>query len=148
MPATLPPPQGTPSVTTAAGHVAPVAELLGGIVGDVQTLIKQQAAMLRAEIREDFNRGKTATLYIGTGLGLAAVGTLFLVIGLVYLLNYLAPALPLFACWFLVGGLLVGGGLIAAYAGKKLFEKYNPLPDKTLHALTENLTWQTTPSPR
>ena len=96
MPATLTPPQAIPPVP-AAGHVAPVAELLGGIVGDVQTLIKQQAQMLRAEIREDFNRGKAASVYIGTGLGLAAVGTLFLVVGLVYLLQYLT-ALPPFAC--------------------------------------------------
>ena len=146
MPATLTPPQGTPTVT-ATGHVAPVAELLGGIVGDVQTLIKQQAQMLRAEIREDFNRGKAATLYIGAGLGLAAVGTLFLVIGVVYLLYYLVPALPLFACWLIVGGLLVAGGLAAAAAGKRIFEKYNPLPDKTFNALTENLSW-TTPSPK
>ena len=79
---------------------------------------------------------------------LAAIGTLFLVVGLVYLLNYLAPSLPLFACWLIVGGVLVAGGLAAAYVGKTIFEKHNPLPDKTFNALTENLTWQTTPSPK
>ena len=42
---------------------------------------------------------------------------------------------------------MVAGGLAAAYAGKTIFEKYNPLPDKTFNALTENLTW-TTPSPK
>jgi hypothetical protein len=145
MPATLTPPQDTPP---APGHVAPVAELLGGIVSDVQTLFKQQTAMLRAEIREDFRRGRVAAAYIGAGLGLAAVGVLFLVVGLVYLLQYLAPSLPEFACWLIVGGALVAGGLLAALAGKKIFEKYNPLPDKTLNALTENLTWPTTQPPK
>lgn len=148
MPATMTPPQDTPAVTTASGHVAPVAELLGGIVSDVQTLIKQQAQMLRAEVREDFNRAKTATVYIGAGLVLAVVGVLFLVVGLVHLLHYLAPSLPLFACWLIVGGALVAGGLAAAFAGKKIFEKYNPLPDKSFNALTENLTWPTTPNPK
>jgi len=147
MPATLTPPQGTPAVNPST-PVANVAELLGGIVGDVQTLVRQQAQMLRAEIKEDFRRGRTATIYIGTGLMLAAVGTLFLMVGVVYLLNYLAPSLPPFACWLIVGGLLVAGGLAAAYAGKTIFEKHNPLPDKTFNALTENLTWQTTPSPK
>jgi hypothetical protein len=145
MPATMTPPQGTPAVT-APGHVAPVAELLGGIVGDVQTLIKQQAQMLRAEIREDFRRGKQASMYIGAGLVAAGVGSLFLVIGLVYLLQYLTQ-MHEFACWLIVGGLLVGGGLAAAYVGKTIFEKYNPLPEKTFNALTENLTW-TTPNPK
>lgn len=148
MPATMTPPQGTPAVDPATTPVASVAELLGGIVGDVQTLIRQQAQMLRAEIKEDFRRSQTAALYIGAGLLLAAVGTLFLVVGLVHLLHYLAPSLPYFACWLIVGGVLVAGGLAAAYAGKKIFEKYNPLPDKTFNALTENLTWQTTPSPK
>ena len=146
MPATVTPPQGSPVVPAQPGHAAPVAELLGGIVGDVQTLIKQQAAMLRAEIREDFRRGKQASLYIGAGLVLANVGVLFLVIGFVYLLQYLTK-LELFACWLIVGGVLVAGGLTAAFAGKRIFEKYNPLPDKTLNALTENLTW-TTPNPK
>ena len=147
MPATLTPPPSTPVPQAAAGHVAPVAELLGGIVGDVQTLIKQQAQMLRAEVREDFRRGRAAAVYIGAGLGLAAIGVLFLVIGVVYTLNHFVPTLPLFACWLIVGGLLAAGGLAAAYAGKTIFEKYNPLPDKTFNALTENLSW-TTPSPK
>jgi len=147
MPSTIPPPQGTPAVTTATGTVAPVAELLGGIVSDVQTLIKQQAQMLRAEVREDFNRAKTATLYIGAGLVLAVVGVLFLVVGLVHLLQYLTQLQP-FACWLIVGGLLVAAGLAAAYVGKTIFEKYNPLPDKSFNALTENLTWPTTPNPK
>jgi hypothetical protein len=131
---------------TRPGAVAPLAELVSGIVGDVQTLIRQQAQMLRAEVKEDFRRGRAAAAYVGAGLGLAAVGVLFLVIGLVYLLQYLTDLHP-FACWLIVGGVLTAAGLAAAYAGKKIFEKHNPLPDKTFNALTENLTW-TSPNPK
>ena len=32
-------------------------------------------------------------------------------------------------------------GIIGLFAGKRIFEKNNPLPDKTLNALEENLSW-------
>ena len=38
---------------------------------------------------------------------------------------------------------LAGGGLV--YFGKKKFESFNPLPDKTFNALQENLSWKTSP---
>jgi len=41
------------------------------------------------------------------------------------------------------------GGLIALFAGKRIFDSFNPLPDKTFNALQENLSWNTTtPSPK
>jgi len=39
------------------------------------------------------------------------------------------------------GGVVLVVGLIALFAGKRVFEKNNPLPDKTLNALEENLSW-------
>jgi len=32
-------------------------------------------------------------------------------------------------------------GVIGLLVGKRIFEHNNPLPDKTLHALEENLSW-------
>jgi hypothetical protein len=99
--------------------------------------------MLRAEMREDMRRTKEAAKFMGLGVTLAAVGGLFLLVGLVALLNWLAPALPQWACWAIVGGVLLVGGLIAVYAGKRIFDSFNPLPDKTAHALEENISWLT-----
>ena len=120
-----------------------LTELVSGIVSDAQTLIRQQVTMLRAEVKEDVRRTKDAAIYMGIGAGVAALGSLFLVIGVVYLLNYLAPTLPLFACWMIVGGVIVLGGGIAFVVGKRLFNSFNPLPDKTINALQENLSWIT-----
>ena len=99
--------------------------------------------MLRAEVKEDVRRTKDAAIYMGIGAGVAALGSLFVVIGLVYLLNWFAPGLPLFACWMIVGGVIVLGGGIAFLVGKRLFNSFNPLPDKTINALQENLSWIT-----
>ena len=122
-------------------HQPSMTELVSGIVSDAQTLIRQQVSMLRTEIKEDMRRTKEAAKYMGFGAGLAALGGLFLVISLVYLLNWLAPALPEWACWAIVGGVLFVGGAGAMYAGKRIFDSFNPLPDKSAQALEENLTW-------
>ena len=37
------------------------------------------------------------------------------------------------------------GAAVADDAGKKKFESFNPLPDKSTEALKENLEWKTKP---
>lgn len=135
----------TPTRPDVDRNSSSVAELLSGILDDAQTLVRQQAAMLRAEIREDGRRTIEVVQYMSAGAVLAAVGALFLMITLVYLLNWLVPTLPLWACWGIIGGVNLVGGVIAIVVGRRLLGQYNPLPDKTLNAIEENITWKTTP---
>jgi predicted lysophospholipase L1 biosynthesis ABC-type transport system permease subunit len=127
---TAPPPAGEPTVT----------QLVSGIAEDAQRLIRQQYQMLRAEVKEDIRRTKTALKYMGLGIAASLVGAMFLVIALPLLINW-AFNLPAWAGWAIVGGVVLVVGLIALFAGKRVFEKNNPLPDKTLNALEENLSW-------
>jgi hypothetical protein len=129
-PLTAPPPAGEPTVT----------QLVSGIAEDAQRLIRQQYQMLRAEVKEDIRRTKTALKYMGLGIAASLVGAMFLVIALPLLINW-AFNLPAWAGWAIVGGVVLVVGLIALFAGKRVFEKNNPLPDKTLNALEENLSW-------
>jgi hypothetical protein len=139
------PPADPPAgVGTATGDQPSLTELVSGIVTDAQTLFRQQVVMLRSEFKEDMRRTKEAAKYMGVGATVAAVGALFLVVSLVYLLHWLAaPHLPEWACWAIVGGVLAIGGGIAMYAGKRIFDSFNPLPDKTATALQENVSWIT-----
>lgn len=132
---------GIQTPADAASGQPSITDLVSGILSDAQTLMKQQVAMLRSEVKEDLRRTQEAVQYMGLGAAVAALGGLFLSISLVYLLAHLAPSLPLWACWAIVGGVLAVGGLAALYAGKRLFDSFNPLPDKTLNAAQENLTW-------
>lgn len=121
-----------------------LTDLVSGILSDAQTLIKQQATMLRAEIKEDFRRTGDVAKYMSVGAVLATLGGLFLLIGLVHTLHYFVPTLDISACWCIFGALMIAAGVAAMYAGKRILARYNPLPDKTLNALEENLTWKTT----
>ncbi|MFL5330730.1 MAG: phage holin family protein [Gemmataceae bacterium] len=119
-----------------------ITELVAGIVNDAQTLIKQQFAMLRAEVKQDVSRATQASKFLGIGAGLAGIGTLFLAIGVVYLLHSLfGPDLALWACWAIVGGVLTVAGIAAFFVGRNYLKTVTPLPDQTINAFQENLSW-------
>jgi VIT1/CCC1 family predicted Fe2+/Mn2+ transporter len=126
----------------APAHEATLMELVSGIAEDAQRLIRQQYLMLRAEIREDIQRTKSALTYMSAGIVASLIGVVFLVVALPLLINSVFE-LPPWAGWAIIGGVMLVLGIIGLLAGKRIFEKNNPLPDKTLHALEENLSWIT-----
>jgi hypothetical protein len=131
-PLTANPPGGEPTLT----------QLVSGIADDAQRLIQQQYQMLRAEVKEDIRRTKSAIKYLSLGIGAALVGAVFLVVALPLLLNDLLDMTHRpWVGWAIIGGVMLVLGVIGLLVGKRIFEKNNPLPDKTLNALEENLSW-------
>jgi len=70
------------------------------------------------------------------------LGLVMLCVMLAYLLQDLFH-LPTWGGFAIVGGALalLGGALILW--GKKHFDAFNPLPDKTVEGLKENIQWKT-----
>jgi hypothetical protein len=122
------------------GREPTVTELIAGIAEDAQRLIKQQYQMLRAEVKEDIRRTKSALTYMSAGIVASLIGVFFLVVALPLLLNWAFNLAP-WAGFAIVGIVLLLLGIVGLFAGKRIFEKNNPLPDKTLNALEENLSW-------
>lgn len=118
-----------------------MSELLAGIIGDTQTLIRQQFAMLRAEAASDLRKAADAGKVVYAGLALSGTGLLIISIGVVYLLQWLAPDLPLWACWMLVGGPVTVIGVIASSLGWRRLQAMTPIPEQSLKSLQENLSW-------
>jgi hypothetical protein len=137
----VPPSDTATGGTATANDKPPLTDLVSGIVSDAQTLLRQQINMLRSEFKEDMRLTKEAAKYMGVGAMVASLGGIFLLISLVFLLDWAMPDLPLWACWAIVGGVLFLGGLTAVYVGKRIFNSFNPLPDKTVNALQENVSW-------
>jgi hypothetical protein len=122
------------------------ATLLSGIISDAQHLIQQQLAMFRQEIRDDVRKGKQAIVPLAVGIGITAVGGVFLLLMLPLLLHWAVPALPLWACFGILGGVLatLGGALV--YAGVRKIESLDLLSNQAVEAFKENLTWTTKPT--
>ena len=127
----------------AAGGEPTLTELVSGITSDAQRLLQQQYQMLRAELKEDIRRTKSALAYMGFGIAATVVGAIFLVVALPLLINDgldVVQTRP-WVGWAIIGGVMLVVGIIGLLLGRRIFQKNNPLPDKTLNALEENLSW-------
>jgi hypothetical protein len=121
-------------------HASPDASmtsLVTGILSDAQDLIKQQLELVKHEIREDVREAKEAAASLALGLGIAAVGCLFVCTMLVFLLQ--KAGLDLWACFGIVGGILLVVGLVLTYLAKKEAETINPLEGQAARALEESV---------
>jgi hypothetical protein len=121
-----------------------VTGLVSGIVNDAQELIKQQVALVRAEIKADFQRAVRAAVMLAIGSLAAVPAVILLCFMAVYLLH--EPAgLPLWASFLIVGGVfaVLSGVLIGV--GIQRFRSFNPLPDQSVEAFKENVRWMTNP---
>jgi len=121
-----------------------LSELVSGILNDVQHLLKQQVDLIKSEFKADLRKTKQAAQCFGVGTILLSIGAVLLSIAGVYALEAFAH-LPLWACWLIVGGGLTVLGVVAMAVGKSILNSYNPLPDKSLNALQENVSCLTNP---
>jgi len=129
-----------------------LTSLLGGIISDFGDLIRQEIRFARAEIKSDLVKTREATMILGIGVGVACVAGLLLAWMLVHLLHWLTlpagarldeAALPLWACFGIVGATLaILGGLLIQTAVRK-FQSFNPLPEQTAQTVKENVQWIT-----
>lgn len=132
---------------------ASLTALVKGIVNDVGDLIKQQLQFAQAEVKKDLRQTGEASRLLAMGVGIAFFGLVPLTFMLVHLLHWLTsppvadpatqPLLPLWACHGIVGLFILAVGGSLAYAGKKKFDNFNPLPDETVKTMKENLQWAT-----
>ena len=122
-----------------------VAALASGIVHDFQELVKQQLDLFRHEVKADVRKAREASTSLAIGTGLTVLGGLLLCFGIVHLLSWLVPALPLWGSYLIVGGLLGAPGAGLSYYACQQFRASNLLPDESAEALKENLEWTTKP---
>jgi hypothetical protein len=127
-----------------------LVSLVGGIVGNAQTLIEQQATLLRREIEGEIRHAQSAALSLAVGTGITTVGSVLLLLMVVHAVQA-ATAMPLWGCYGLVGGVVVVvGALLLFFGGREAAAVQLIPPPQTTEALKENVEWlkqQTTSKP-
>jgi len=117
-----------------------VSTLLSGIVGDAQELVRKEIALARQEIREEINNAKDAGIKLVIAGAVLAVGGLLLVLtlaqALAYFLNW-----PVWTGYGIVGVVLAAVGYILFSSAQKRMKQINPVPEKTVETMKENVEW-------
>jgi uncharacterized membrane protein YqjE len=114
--------------------------LLRGILMDLRTLIREEVALARVEIREQAGRAKAAALSFGIAVAALAFGGIFLLIALATaiadLLNW-----PVWAGFLIVAVVLSGVGMVMLTSGRKQLQSVHAVPEETISTLKENSEW-------
>ncbi len=117
----------------------PLGDLLKQLTRDSATLVRQEVALAKAELRQNVKSLAKDAAMIAIGAVLALVGGLVMVAFLVILLgdvldNYWLGALIVGVLFLLVGGLL-------AMSGAKKLQKEEVAPTRTIETLKEDKQW-------
>jgi len=124
----------------------PITEVVRGIVEDFQKLMTQQVALLRAEVKSDWEKTKMALMPMAAGAAFCLVALVQFGIAAGMLIYWAtAPAgidparIPMWGAFGIAGILFAAIGGIMIAVGARAFNSFNPLPDETMRAFEKNL---------
>ena len=117
-----------------------MASLLGGIVSDLQTLIRQEVALAKTEAVREWDKAKSAAGSLAAGVATLALGGLLLLLTVVCVLHEVA-GLPWWASFLIVGGALAVLGLVLFYTGRNKAARVHVIPPQTAETMRENVQW-------
>jgi hypothetical protein len=120
-----------------------LAALVGGLVDDTQRLLRQELALARREVRDEWNKTKTAAALLGTGLAVLSLAIGLLAVALAKLLAFLV-AVPEWGGFGIVGLFLVVLGGLLGFAGRGKLRTIRLVPQQTVETLRQDLDAVTT----
>ena len=121
-------------------HEESIRGLMRGILSDVRTLIREELAMARVEMRENAGRARSAAFAFGIAAAALACGGVFLLVAAATAVADLL-AWPLWA-GFLVVALVLGlVGLATLMSGRQRLRELHAVPRETISTLKENSEW-------
>lgn len=122
---------------------ASLGEIVGEITTDLSTLVRQELALAKAELKEEATKAGAGVGMLG-GAGLAGYFLLlFLSVALMAALDALMPlgwaALIVAVLWGIVAAVL-------ASRGRAKLKTVNPVPEQTMETLKEDAQWAKHPT--
>jgi uncharacterized membrane protein YqjE len=114
--------------------------LVRGVLMDLRTLIREEIALARVEIREQAARARAAAMSFGIAAAALAFGGVFLLIavamGIADLLNW-----PVWAGFLIVAIVLALIGAFTLASGRRQLRTFSAVPEETVTTLKENSEW-------
>jgi uncharacterized membrane protein YqjE len=117
-----------------------MASLLGGIVSDVQTLVRQEITLAKTEMLGEWDKAKTAAGAMAAGAAVLALAGVLLCVAVVCVLHEVAE-LRWWASFLIVGGALAVLGAVLYYTGRNKAAQVHVVPPQTAETMRENVQW-------
>jgi hypothetical protein len=115
-----------------------MASLLSDLAGETILLVRQEIALLKAELHEKFGRLGQGATALGAGVLIAFSGWLVLLAAAVL---GLAEAVPAWLAALIVGLLVLAIAAALLWFGKSRFETKSLMPNRSLRSLREDQAW-------
>jgi hypothetical protein len=114
-----------------------IPEVFSDLVGQLTTLLRKEAELARTEVSEKISK-------VAVGLGLAMVGGVLVIPGLVVLLGAIVSILTTSGLTLYLAALIVGGstliiGILLMVGGIARLQAESLVPEKTLHQLQRDV---------
>jgi hypothetical protein len=121
-------------------HDESIGGLVRGILTDLRTLIREEIALARVEIREQAGKARAAAMSFGIAAAALLFGGTFLLIALATGIAELLD-LPVWVGFLIVAVLLSAIGLVMLSSGRKQMRTFHAVPEETVSTLKENSEW-------
>jgi uncharacterized membrane protein YqjE len=115
-----------------------VADVLQDIVANVQTIIRSEVRLAKAEVTEEVIKAGRAAGMMAGGLVAAWFTAWFLLLAILFALATVIPMWGAALLLFVIMGVLTA---ILVTAGKKRLKAVHPKPEKTIETMKENVEW-------
>ena len=117
-----------------------IGGLIRGILMDMRTLIKEEIALARVEIREQTGRARAAAFSFGLAAGALLFGVGFLLVAVATAISELL-GWPVWSGFLIVAALLSLIGFVSLSSGRKQLREFHAVPEATVTTLKENSEW-------
>ena len=124
-------------------HDPGIASLMAGIMNDARELIVQQMTLFQVEIKNDIRKTFMALIPIIAGAGVFVIAMLMLMAAASLFLSWYFPSVPVWGGFAIVGGAFGAIGAVLIIIGNTMLARNNPLPEKAIQGLKENIQWKT-----
>jgi hypothetical protein len=135
-PAIAPPPPPRPRADERS-----IGDLLGELANETTTLLKQELALAKVEIRQEVRIAARNSAYVAAGGAVAYAGAIVLLIGLGWLIGQLLGATLIWLGLLLVGAIVAGAGYALVQKGLSTLQDMDATPERTAETLKENKQW-------
>jgi len=127
-----------PDTNSTSGQPG-LATLVGGLIEDMQKLVRQEVALARREVSQEWDKAKEASALLAGGVAVFAIVGILFGFTLVKVLHQYALPQHEWACFAIVTGVFALGGGLLVYAAMTKFNQVNVIPSESVESIRQDV---------